>query len=91
MGGAISVHSHLGPGLLESAYQKCLCHELQSHGLQVLCEVPLPIRYRDISIDVGYRMDMVVEAAPADLAFLQSLPVKVTHKLHFPHISATYS
>ena len=61
VGSAINVHSHLGPGLLESAYQKCLCHELQCHGLEVFCEVPLPIRYRGISIDVGYRMDMVVE------------------------------
>ena len=58
---AINVHSHLGPGLLESAYQKCLCYELQNQGLKVLCEVPLPIKYRGVSIEVGYRQDMIVE------------------------------
>lgn len=61
IGAAISVHSHLGPGLLESAYQKCLCYELQDHGLKVACEVPLPLTYRELSLDVGYRVDLIVE------------------------------
>lgn len=61
LGAAINVHSHLGPGLLESAYQRCLCYELQSKGLEVLCEAPLPLRYREMCIDVGYRIDMLVE------------------------------
>lgn len=61
LGAAINVHSHLGPGLLESAYQRCLCYELELQGLQVRCEVALPLRYRDLHLDIGYRMDMVVE------------------------------
>ena len=61
IGAAIIVHSHLGPGLLESAYQKCLCCELQQQGHTVRCEVPLPIKYRGHSIEVGYRLDMIVE------------------------------
>jgi len=61
LGAAINVHSHLGPGLLEPAYQKCLCYELQKQGLKVRCEVPLPIIYQGVSIEVGYRLDMIVE------------------------------
>jgi GxxExxY protein len=58
---AIKVHSILGPGLLESAYQKCLSYELQNRGLKVLCEVLLPVKYESLLIDVGYRVDMIVE------------------------------
>ena len=58
---AIDVHSHLGPGLLESAYQKCHAYELQNHGLVTACEVALPLRYKELSLDVGYRVDTIVE------------------------------
>jgi GxxExxY protein len=58
---AIQVHRTLGPGLLESAYQRCLAYELRSRGLRVDCEVLLPIVYRDQRIDAGYRVDMLVE------------------------------
>ena len=58
---AIKVHTVLGPGLLESAYQKCLEHELKNNGLRVVCEVALPITYEKITIDAGYRIDMIVE------------------------------
>ena len=58
---AIRVHRELGPGLLESAYQRCLEYELRAAGLSVKCEVPMPIKYRDVLIDVGYRIDMLVE------------------------------
>ena len=58
---AYQVHCTLGPGLLETVYQRCLLVELQSRGLRVECEMPLSIVYRNIKIDVGYRMDMVVE------------------------------
>ena len=58
---AIKVHRALGPGLLESAYQKCLTHELRKNGLKVACEVILPIQYEGIKIDAGYRIDMLVE------------------------------
>jgi len=58
---AIKVHRALGPGLLESAYQRCLRYELELAGLEVKCEHPQPIRYGDIDIDLGYRLDMLVE------------------------------
>ena len=57
---AIEVHSALGPGLLESAYQACLAYELRSRGVDVLEQVPLPILYRGVRIDVGYRLDLLV-------------------------------
>jgi len=58
---AIKVHRALGPGLLESAYQKCLAYELRKRGLRVKCEVVLPIVYDGQQIDAGYRIDMLVE------------------------------
>ncbi|MBJ6801023.1 GxxExxY protein [Geomonas propionica] len=61
LGAAINVHSHLGPGLLESAYEQCLCYELKLQGLTVQCEVALPLRYRDLCLDVSYRVDMIVD------------------------------
>jgi len=58
---AVKIHTALGPGLLESAYQRCLIHELRKRGLKVEYEVPFPIRYGDILINAGYRADMRVE------------------------------
>ena len=58
---AIKVHKALGPGLLESAYQKCLAYELELSGLFVQCEVPVPVQYGDVKIDAGFRADMIVE------------------------------
>jgi GxxExxY protein len=58
---AIKVHTLLGPGLLESAYQKCMEYELKKDGFKVECEVILPIAYEKIKIDAGYRIDMIVE------------------------------
>ena len=60
---AIKVHSTLGPGLLESAYEACLAYELRKRGLKVETQVPLPIHYDDVHTEVGYRMDVVVENA----------------------------
>lgn len=57
---AVQVHRTLGPGLLESAYQACLQHELAAAGLQVECEVKVPIRYGGLTIDTGFRLDMLV-------------------------------
>jgi GxxExxY protein len=57
---AIKVHTALGPGLLESAYQKCMEYELKQEGLSVENEVVLPITYEKIIIDAGYRIDMIV-------------------------------
>lgn len=61
IGAAIEVHKHLGPGLLESAYQKCLTHELSTMGLVVSEQVPMPITYKGIKLDHGYRMDILTE------------------------------
>jgi GxxExxY protein len=58
---AIKVHKTLGPGLLESVYQKCLAYELEQHGHKVLCELYLPIEYGPITLDEGYRVDMLVD------------------------------
>jgi GxxExxY protein len=61
IGAAIEVHRALGPGLLESAYQECLCHELHLLGLSFEREVPLPVVYKGVRLDCGYRLDLVVE------------------------------
>ena len=60
---ALKVHSMIGPGLLESAYEACLCHELRSRGRLVVTQVPLRITYGSIRIDAAYRLDMLVDSA----------------------------
>ena len=57
---AIRVHTALGAGLLESAYESCLAHELAKHGLEVRKQVPMPVLYDNTQMDVGYRIDMLV-------------------------------
>jgi GxxExxY protein len=57
----IEVHRCLGPGLLESAYEECLCHELSLRKLAFERQVPLPVRYKGVNLDCGYRLDIVVE------------------------------
>ncbi|QCW99128.1 GxxExxY protein [Aggregatimonas sangjinii] len=61
IGAAIEVHKALGPGLLESAYQECLYFELRSKGLKVRKQVALPIVYKEVKLDHGYRIDLLVE------------------------------
>jgi len=61
IGAAIEVHRHLGPGLLESAYQQCMAQELKLRGNNFRREVDLPINYKGIILDCGYRMDFVIE------------------------------
>jgi GxxExxY protein len=58
---ALRVHTVLGPGLLENAYEACLKHELLKRGLQVAQQVVLPVVYDDVTIDLGYRLDLLVE------------------------------
>jgi GxxExxY protein len=58
---AFRVHTAIGPGLLESAYEACLAFELRNEGLNVLTQVPLPLVYRNVKLDVGYRLDLLVE------------------------------
>jgi len=61
IGAAIEVHRRLGPGLLESTYETCLCYELNLVGLKVKRQIPVPIVYRDTKLDSGYRIDMIIE------------------------------
>jgi len=61
IGSAIEVHRILGPGLLESAYEECLCHELTLRKLRFERQVDLPVEYKGIHLDCGYRIDLVVE------------------------------
>lgn len=61
IGCAIEVHTQLGPGLLESAYQECLYYELKNKGLEVIKEKTMPIIYKEIKLDHGYRIDLLVE------------------------------
>jgi GxxExxY protein len=63
IGAATSVHRALGPGLLESAYEACLTFELAQQGLQVEQQKPLPVVYREVKLDCGYRLDLLVEEA----------------------------
>ena len=61
IGASIEVHKGLGPGLLESAYERCLCYELSLAGLKFERQVPLPLVYKDVKLESGYIMDLVVE------------------------------
>ncbi len=61
IGATIEVHRNLGPGLLESAYEECLCRELVIRGLTFERQKPLPLSYKGIKLDCGYRLDIVVE------------------------------
>ena len=61
IGCAIEVHKTLGPGLLESTYQQCLAHELSLNQIKFIIEHPLPVKYKGIFLDCGYRIDLLVE------------------------------
>jgi len=61
IGCAIEVHRALGPGLLESTYEQCLAHEMRTCGIEFKLQHPLPVRYKDILLDCGYRVDVFVE------------------------------
>ncbi len=75
---AIKVHSVLGPGLLESAYQACLAQELRSRGFHVLAEVPLPVVYEGQKLEVGYRIDLIVETR----VIVEVKSVEALHPIH---------
>jgi len=61
IGAAIEVHRVLGPGLLESAYQECLCRELFLRGLRFKRQYPIPLEYKGVKLDKGYQLDLLVE------------------------------
>ena len=75
---AMRVHSVLGPGLLESAYQACLLHELRKRGLRVADQVGLPVVYDGEKIDLGYRIDLIVE----DSVIIEIKCVEAIHPVH---------
>lgn len=61
IGAAIEVHRHLGPGMLESVYETCLCFELGVRGLSIQRQVPLPVIYKDQRLELGFRPDLIIE------------------------------
>ena len=63
IGCALNVHRELSPGLLESTYEQCLCYELSKAGIQFERQKELPVRYQDVEIDCGYRIDLLFEGA----------------------------
>jgi GxxExxY protein len=75
---AMKVHSVLGPGLLESAYQACLAHELRKRGLHVAMQVGLPVVYEGEKIELGYRMDLVVEGS----VVVEVKSIEAIHPVH---------
>ena len=78
IGLAIEVHRALGPGLLESIYQKCLGRELELSGLHFREEVPLPVKYKGLEFDAAFRLDMIV----ADKVILELKPIEVVLPVH---------
>ena len=75
---AIEVHKTLGPGLLESAYEECLAYELQKAGLKVERQKAVPVIYKEIKLDCGYRMDILVE----DTVVVELKTVDEFHPIH---------
>ena len=89
IGAAIRVHSHLGPGLLESAYETCLVYELRERGLSVERQKALPIIYRDVRLDCGYRLDLLVQnAVVVELKSVdQLMPIHTAQLLSYLRLS----
>ena len=78
IGAAIAVHRELGPGLLESAYEACLEFELRDRGIEARRQVELPVRYRGVSVDAGFRIDLLV----AECVILELKAVERLEKIH---------
>ena len=78
IGSAIEVHRELGPGLLESAYQTCLAREFSLRNLPFEREMPLPLEYKGVQVDCGYRMDFLV----AGKVVVELKAVDAIHKVH---------
>jgi GxxExxY protein len=78
IGAAIRVHRALGPGLLESVYLACLVHELRDTGLSVLTQFPIPVQYKDVRLDCGYRIDALIE----DLVIVEVKAVAEVAAIH---------
>ena len=78
IGAAMKIHSALGPGLLESAYEICLIHELHKLGIGVRSQVPLPVVYEGLKLDAGYKLDLLVE----DLVIVELKAVDALNPVH---------
>jgi GxxExxY protein len=78
IGCAIEVHKRLGPGLLESTYEACLLYELQNAGLKVIRQLGLPLIYKEIKLEEGYRLDMIVE----DIVVVEIKSVDALNDIH---------
>ena len=75
---SMKVHTELGPGLLESAYEACLAYELRKRGLSVVVQLSLPVKYDGVELDAGYRIDLIVE----DRVIVELKAVEKTTPLH---------
>ena len=75
---AVAIHTALGPGLLESVYRRCLMYELGLRGMDVHAEYPIPIRYKDVVLDCGYRADLLVD----ECILVENKTVDVIHPVH---------
>ncbi len=89
IGAAIEVHRHLGPGLLESAYEECLCHELHLSGLDFKRQVEIPVAYKGLNLDCGYKVDLVVrDEVVLELKSVENLlPVHQAQILTYPRLT----
>ena len=91
IGCALEVHRHLGPGLLESAYEECLAHELSCAKLSLRRQVELPVEYKGIRLDCGYRIDLLVaEKLVVELKSVeQLLPIHEAQVLTYMRLAGT--
>jgi GxxExxY protein len=82
---AIRVHTRLGPGMLESAYEACIEYELNKRSLAVKKQVPMPLRYDELTLDLGYRLDLLIEdAVVVELkSVIQLLPIHTAQLLSY--------
>ena len=78
IGAAIEVHKHLGPGLLESAYEQCMCHELALRKVSFSCQLSMPVEYKGVKLDCGYRLDLLV----ADQVIVELKAVDLVSDVH---------
>jgi GxxExxY protein len=79
---ALKVHQTLGPGLLEGAYEECLFYELKKTGLEIQKQKPLPLIYEEVKLDVGYRLDIIVE----NKLILEIKSVDALNDIHFAQL-----
>jgi len=86
IGAGIEVHRALGPGLLESAYEECLCYELHWRGVGFQRQVPLPVSYKGVNLDCGYRADVIVgDAVVLELKCVEHILPVHEAQLLLPH------